>query len=61
MIANSLGNIFQKKVVKDPIYQALLDRHPDMDMQTISENLQRTSAPARNQSRSFRVRLDAKG
>ena len=39
MIANSLGNIFQKKVVEDRIYQALLDRHPDMDMQTLADDL----------------------
>ena len=39
MIAHSLGNIFQKKVVKDPIYQALLDRHPDMDMQALADDL----------------------
>ncbi len=34
MIANSLGNIFRKKVVKDTIYQALLDHHPNMDTAT---------------------------
>ena len=39
MITNSLGNIFQNKVVKDPIYQALLDRHPYMDMQTLADDL----------------------
>tara|TARA_B110000196_G_scaffold268175_1_gene242175 strand:- start:73 stop:639 length:567 start_codon:yes stop_codon:yes gene_type:complete len=43
MVANSLGNIFQKKVVKDPIYQALLDRHPNMDMQTLADDLREFS------------------
>ena len=25
--------------MKDPIYQALLDRHPNMDMQTLADDL----------------------
>jgi hypothetical protein len=43
MIAYSLGNIFQKKVVKDPIYRALLDRHSNMDMQTLADDLREFS------------------
>jgi uncharacterized protein YllA (UPF0747 family) len=43
MIANSLGNTFQKKVVKDPIYRALLDRHSNMDMQTLADDLREFS------------------
>ena len=39
MITNSLGNIFQNKVAKDPIYQVLLDRHSDMDMHTLADDL----------------------
>jgi hypothetical protein len=39
MITNSLGNIFQNKEAKDPIYQVLLDLHPDMDMQTLADDL----------------------
>ena len=44
MIANSLGNIFQKKVAKDPIYQALIDRPSDMAMQTLADDLREFAA-----------------
>lgn len=39
LISNSMGNIFQKKVTKDPLLQALLDRHPDEDMRSLAEDL----------------------
>ncbi|MBT98532.1 MAG: hypothetical protein CL902_07885 [Dehalococcoidia bacterium] len=39
MISNSMGNIFQKKVTKDPILKSLLDRHPDEDMQEQANDL----------------------
>ena len=41
MIAESLGNVFQKKVVKDPALRALIDGQEDLDMRELAAELKR--------------------